>query len=128
LTRYLIAAFALLCGATIATAQEAVADLETSVHCAAVFGVIAGDQQRGALPADAYPQLGTRGREFFVQIGARLIDELQLTREQARARFASEVAAVRTASAANPAALQEIARPCLALLDAALPPAPGRSQ
>ena len=119
---------ALLCSATIATAQEAVAELDTSVHCAAVFGVIAMDQQRGALSADAYPDLRLRAREFFVQIGARLIDELQLTREQVRDRFASEVTAIRTASAANPAALQDMARPCLALLDAALPPAPGRSQ
>lgn len=107
-----------------ARAQPTVADLDTSVNCAVVFGVIASEQQRGAPGADRFPPLAERGKEFFVQVGARLIDEQRLTRDQARARFEARAMTVQgdLAAAPDPAArLREIAVPCLTLLDAAIP-------
>lgn len=117
-----------LLAAAPAQAQVPVADLATSLRCAAAFGIVANEQQRGIGPALAdYPPLGLRGREFFVQIGARLMDEQRLDRAAMQARFKAEVEALQTQTLASPdprAAVAAIMAPCLKLLDATIPSVP----
>lgn len=107
-----------------AYAQPVPVDLDTAVTCAVVFGIIASEQQRGVPGADRYPPLAGRGKEFFVQIGARLIDERHLERDQARGQFEARANSLQADLAAAPdpkARLGELASPCLVLLDATIP-------
>jgi hypothetical protein len=107
-------------------AQQGVVDLATALRCSAAFGIIASEQQRGVTASlKDYPPLGQRGREFFVQTGARLMDEQKLTREQVQMRFKAEVDKLQAEaiSAPDPAAMvRAVMVPCLALLDATVPP------
>jgi hypothetical protein len=107
-------------------AQNGLVDLSTALRCSAAFGLIAAEQQRGIASAlKDYPPLSQRGREFFVQTGARLMDEQKLTREQVQARFKAEVDLLQAEviAAPDPAAkVRSIMVPCLALLDATVPP------
>ena len=111
-----------------AQTQSPVVDLDTALRCSALFGIIAAEQQRGVASSLAdYPPLGQRGREFFVQTGARLMDAQKLTRDQAQQRFKSEVEKLQAEviAAADPGArARTIAAPCLALLDATVPSKP----
>lgn len=108
------------------SAQEGVVDLGTALRCSAAFGIVANEQQRGiAASLRDYPPLGTRGREFFVQTGARLMDEQKLTREQVQARFKAEVEKLQGEAIASPdpaSTVRAIMVPCLTLLDATVPP------
>lgn len=119
----LVAAVPLLLAAT----EAPVVDSATALRCSAAFGVVANEQARGIASAKVYPELGQRGREFFVQAGARLMDEEQLTREQMQARFKAEVEKLQAESLASPdpaRTVREVMTPCLALLDATVPARP----
>jgi len=91
------------------------------VRCSAAFAIVAGEQERGVAAARAYPPLNESGKEFFVRAGARLMDELQLSRETLAALMKAEVERLQAKSVAseNPAAsVDEVMQPCLSLLDA----------
>ena len=93
------------------------------VRCSAAFAIVAGEQEREVATARAYPPLNERGREFFVRSGARLMDELHLTREALAALMKAEVERLQAKSIASDdpaAAVDEVMQPCLALL----PPSP----
>ena len=126
MTRYLLPAMLMAALPAPLAAQNGVVDLATALRCSAAFGIIASEQQRGvAASVRDYPPLGARGREFFVQTGARLMDEQKLTREQVQARFKAEVESLQaeTSAASDPAAkVRSIMEPCLTLLNAAVPP------
>lgn len=107
-----------------ALAQSTVVDLDTAVRCSAAFGITAADQQRGLASAKQYPPLALRGREFFVQTGARLMDQQKLSREQVQARMRAEVGKLQreTAAASEPGtAFKAVMTPCLSLLDLTIP-------
>lgn len=121
---------ALLLCALPASAQSPAAPLnltlaqETSLRCSAAFGLIAYDQKRGAPGADAFPPLGTRGREFFVRTTARLMDETGASRETVQALLKVRVDELQKGAieAANPAEfVGRTVRACLPLLDAEVP-------
>ena len=109
-----------------AAAQDASAspmslEQQMLLRCSAAFAIVADEQQRGLAPARAYPPLGERGKEFFVRAAARLMDELQLSREEVQARLLAEAEAlqVHPSGAGDRAALVDsVMRPCLAALDA----------
>lgn len=104
-------------------------ELSGAVRCSALFGVVAGEQARGLAGALSYPAMATRGREFFVQTGARLMDAEGLSRPAVQARMQAEAARFQaeSAAAANPQAYTDAAMaPCLRLLDAVIPPAPDK--
>ena len=91
------------------------------LRCSAVFAIVAGEQQRGAPAAAVYPALGERGREYFARTGARLMDDLKISRAQAEASIRSEAGAIqREASAAPDRAvyIDSLMRPCLSALQA----------
>ena len=109
-----------------AAAQEAPArpmslEQQMLLRCSAAFAIVADQQQRGLSTARAWPPLGERGKEFFVRAAARLMDELQLSREEVQARLRAEAQALqgRSSAADDRAALVDsVMRPCLAALDA----------
>lgn len=97
-------------------------DQETAVRCSAAFAIVASEQARGSVLAAKWPALGTRGREFFVRTGARLMDETGADRPQVQALFARAASGLRGDPAALPARLESLRAPCLSLLDLAIPP------
>lgn len=107
-----------------ATAQDApplTLEHRMMLRCSAAFAIVAGEQQRGVVTAQAYPPLAQRGREYFARTGAQLMDELKLTREQVEASMREEAGAVQKAAAEAPdraAYLDSLVRPCLSALDA----------
>ena len=91
------------------------------LRCSAAFAIVAGEQQRGAAWALAYPALGERGREYFVRASARLMDDLKLTREQVEASLRAEVEGLHKASAeggGRAATIDGVMQPCLSALGA----------
>ena len=128
LASWLLPAALAVSAITPALAQSTVVDLDTALRCSALFGIIASEQKRGvAASLGDYPPLNQRGREFFVQTGARLMDQERLTREQVQLRFKGEIETLQTEVAVAPdpgAKARAIAGPCLALLDATVPAKP----
>jgi hypothetical protein len=128
-----LAALAILT-ATAASAQTptpALADTGTALRCAAAFGIVASEQSRGVASALAWPDLRVRGKEFFVQLGARMMDDEGLDRAAMQARYKAEVEKLQTEAinSSDPAAVvRGVMEPCLGLLDATVPAATVRSQ
>lgn len=95
------------------------ADERAAIRCSAAFALVAGEQARGG--AGRYAPLGWRGREYMVLTGSGLT---------ARGWSAAQVAAAMQAAAEDlqgpsseaQGALDAVMPPCLALLDAAVPP------
>ena len=91
------------------------------LRCSAAFAIVAGEQQRGVATALAHPPLAERGREYFARTGARLMDELKLSREQVEASMRTEAGAIQRAAAEAPdraAYIDSLVRPCLSALEA----------
>src|SRR5690349_18646502 len=91
------------------------------LRCSAAFAIIADEQRRDVKSELTYPPLGERGKEFAVRAGARLMDQLQLSREAYQALFKAEVESLQRGSieAGDPREyVDAIMRPCLAALDA----------
>lgn len=89
------------------------ADQQGAIRCSAAFALMAERQKQGEEAALEYPPLGERGREFFVQSGARLMDEAGLTRTTIEARMRNQAASI-----LEEGSLDEIMPPCLLLLEA----------
>lgn len=94
------------------------ADEHAALRCGAVFAIVAAQQARGDAAAAHYPPLAVRGREFFAQTGARLMDDAGLDEAGVRAAAEAEAAAVRAQGAAP------LMPFCLGLLDAQVPARP----
>jgi hypothetical protein len=124
--KYLLAAAAAVLPAAPAAAQPAATTpmtLEQTMllRCSAVFAVVAGEQDRGAAGAQAYPPLAARGKEFFVRSAARLMDERHMSREQVEAALRAEAARFQAQAAQAPDRARFIdaaMQPCLAALEA----------
>jgi hypothetical protein len=128
-----LAALALLSAAAASAAPPpaALADTGTALRCAAAFGIVASEQSRGTASALAWPDLRVRGKEFFVQLGARMMDEERLDRAAMQARYKAAVDKLQSESIAAPdpaAVVRAVMEPCLGLLDATVPAVAGRSQ
>lgn len=61
------------------------------LRCAAAFALVSYGQERGNEAALKWPQIDPRGREFFVQALAKLMDETGYAREEV-SRLASSMA------------------------------------
>ena len=123
-------ALALLSAPQPALAQAPVAtpllspDLQMGLRCAALLSLVAGEQARGAPGAADWLPLAMRGREFFVRIAARVMDEAKVDRAGIVALVRAEVASLQDRAAAqrNPAtSAAALKAPCLVLLEATLP-------
>ncbi|WP_338466969.1 hypothetical protein RXV95_15770 [Novosphingobium sp. ZN18A2] len=96
-----------------------------ALKCAAVFAIVASEQQRGVESALEWPPLGWRGKEYFVRTSARVIDEAGLTKEQVRDLLVADVAAFQKQAVDShdpDGTVKAAMKPCLTLLDAAIPP------
>jgi hypothetical protein len=85
-----------------------------ALRCGVVFALGARMQADGKPAAAAWPVLATRGREYFVRVFARLMEDTAATRDQLVAMAGEEAASLQgdaSVAAAMPA--------CLPLLDAA---------
>lgn len=124
--RYLSAAaliLALLTAPLAATPAVPDAALKADLHCAAAFAIAASEQARGSAAALALPPLAVRGKRFFADAGARAVEQGGMTQEAVRALLVAEVTAMQHRAATDPdRELAAEVRPCLARLDAAVPP------
>ncbi|MBB4614456.1 hypothetical protein [Novosphingobium taihuense] len=106
-----------------AQAQQAPA-LSAQTHedlrCSAAFALVSLEQSSGEMLA-GWPQLAVRGKRFFADSGEAAMKEGQLSREQVRELIAVEVRALQTASDPDKA-LADLAKPCVARLDAKVAP------
>jgi len=99
------------------------ASLRADLHCAAAFALAASEQARGNAAALALPPLATRGKRFFTDTGARAVEQGGMTEAAVRDLLVAEVADMQRRVAADPGrALGAEVAPCLARLDAAVPP------
>lgn len=99
------------------------AALRADLHCAAAFAIAASEQARGSAAALALPPMAVRGKRFFADVGARAVEQGGMTQEAVRDLLVAEVTAMQRRAAADPdRELAAEVRPCLARLDAAVPP------
>ena len=91
---------------------------QTSLRCSAAFAMVAAGQAKGEADTLSYPSLAKRGREYFVRVAARVMDETGATREQLQALMLGEATAIR---AEGPTSLSALMPPCLMLLDLEVP-------
>jgi hypothetical protein len=82
----LFVAVALMLAASPAVAQptpgapQLTDEQRTLLHCSATFALVSGRQHGGDKDALAFPDITTRGREYFVRAMAQLIDQAHLDR------------------------------------------------
>lgn len=99
------------------------AEQRADLHCAAAFAVAASEQQRGTAAALALPPMAVRGKRFFADMGERVLRETGLTRDAVRDLLVADVAAMQRRATVDPdGELTAEVKPCLARLDAAVPP------
>lgn len=106
-----------------ATSVVPAAALQADLHCAAAFAIAASEQARGSAAALALPPMAVRGKRFFADAGARAVEQGGMTQEVVRNLLVAEVTEMQRRAAADPdRELAAEVRPCLARLDAAVPP------
>lgn len=86
---------------------------QAAVRCSAAFAIIGRGQDRGNAEALAYPMVNTRGREFFVRIAARLMDERGMSREDVALLMREQAQTMW-----DEGAIEDIMPGCLLMLDA----------
>lgn len=97
--------------------------LQADLHCAAAFAIAASEQARGSAAALALPPLAVRGKRFFADVGARAVEQGGMTQAAVRDLLVAEVTEMQRRAAADPdKELAAEVKPCLARLDAAVPP------
>ncbi len=122
------AAFSLIAAAPPAPAPATPPDQSrlTETHrrdlqCAATLALAASAQAQGDDVAADFPPLAARGKRYFADVGTRVAGEAHLAPEQVRDLLAADAIAMQ--KAADPdAALLAALKPCLARLDAEVPP------
>jgi hypothetical protein len=85
----------------------------TLLHCSATFALVSGRQHAGDKDALAFPDITTRGREYFVRALVQLMDEAGLDRETVARMVQDEAARLQD----SPDLLKQMPA-CLASLDA----------
>ena len=86
----------------------------SAARCSAAFALVAGAQERQEAWALGWPDLRVRGKEYFVQATARLMDETGADRGGIMGIVDGEVAVF----AKDYAALRNVMPACLVSLDA----------
>jgi hypothetical protein len=109
---------ALFAAALPAAAQPAAApaltlEQRTMLRCSATFALVANRRQAGEKEALALPDVGPRGREYFVRAMASLMDAARLDREAIAALLAGEAQEL-----SDSRTLYQAMPPCLAALEA----------
>lgn len=125
LTILLAAAAAASAPAAPADLSRLTADHKAALRCAAVFAVVAAEQDRGSKAALELPPLVWRGREYFVRTSTRVMAEAHLSREAVRGLLEANVADMQreATKVGDPDAELAVAvRPCAERLEKTVPP------
>lgn len=85
---------------------------QSAVRCSIAIAMAAEQQRAGQAAGKTWPDLTTRGREFFVRSLARLMDEAKLTRSMLTLYAQREAEALK-----QPGRLDEVMPPCLMFLE-----------
>lgn len=107
-------AFALRAAPALQPVPELDLEQHTAVRCAVAFALTAEAQARGAPEATSLPPLAQRGREYFVRVSARLMDDLALDQQQV-----ADLLGAQARTLAQQGDAPAVARACLPFLDAA---------
>lgn len=103
--------------APLAKADSAPAPLSQTnralLRCSATFALVSHRQAQGDAEALKWPQLGERGREFFVRALAQLMDETGMDRDAIAASVGAEARELATRGETN-----TLMPACLAMLEA----------
>lgn len=86
---------------------------QTAVRCSVAFALAAQRQKAGAGADPGWPDLSTRGREYFVRTMAQLMDETGVTRSGLAQYIQPETAALEA-----PGQLEQVMPSCLVMLEA----------
>jgi len=86
---------------------------KTLLHCAATFALVSGRQHARDPEALAFPDITERGREYFIEAMAQLMDEAGLDHDAVKSLVAQEAAGLQ-----DPAVLYKQMPACLASLQA----------
>jgi len=106
-----------------APGPELRAELRAELHCAAAFAIAASEQARGSVAALALPPMAVRGKRYFADVGERAVSRGGMSREAVQALLTADVIEMQRRAAADPdRQLAVEVKPCLARLDAAVPP------
>lgn len=95
------------------------------VQCVAVLAIIANEQQRGIGGWEDVPPLPVRGAKFSERVTQGLVKEKVRTPDAVRAEILAQVAALQSEAIASgdpSAVLRKKSVPCIAMLDAEVPP------
>lgn len=117
--RFPIAAALALAVAAPAAAQPAsprpqlTDDQHVLLHCSATFALVSGRQHARDPQALAFPDVTERGREYFIEAMAQLMDDVGLNREDVVKLVTEEAAGLQ-----DPAVLYKQMPVCLASLQA----------
>lgn len=77
--------------ATVLADQVKPDDLDQRVRCAAIFALLARDQNKKLPEAAAYPPVEEKGKAFFMATGLRLFAERKVDASTVRTFFQGEV-------------------------------------
>lgn len=85
-----------------------------ALRCGVVFAMGAKMQAEGKPAAAGWPELGAKGREYFVRTAARIMEETGADRAAIQALAAAQLASLK-----DDAAIADAVPGCLVLMDAA---------
>ena len=94
------------------------------MRCATVFAIVAQGQDEGLPSALEYPAMEKRGKEYFTQLGQRIVEETGQPREAVRQEFiavAQNIQQEAQESGDPDGVSAKYMGQCLPLLDAAIP-------
>ena len=95
------------------------------LKCVAGLAIIANEQSRGVGGWEDIQNLSGKGAKFAALVGEALMKDSGRTREMVRSDMIAAVAALQTegATSAEPdSMLRDLVQPCVAMMEAALPP------
>lgn len=98
---------------------------QAQLKCVAVLAIVANEQQRGAEGWEDVPSLALRGARFSDRVGEAIVKASKQSREDVRRAVLAEVAGLQAEAqgSADPASvLRSRLGPCMAMLDALVPP------
>lgn len=90
-----VPALALAAAPVLAAPRALNGDEHAALRCAVAFAQVAAGQARGDAAMKRFPPMIPRGREFFVRLAARLMDEAGLDEAGVKAAAEAEAAALR---------------------------------
>lgn len=100
-------------------------DLDAQVRCAALFAMIAAEQNNKVPGSDRFPPMAKSGRDFFISTGLRLVEERKMSTDEMQPYFMAQINVIRAdhAKTDNPAkAVDTEMAVCLKMAESVPPP------